>query len=430
MVSSTLRPKPVVRTKVGDIEIDNPALYYRQGSKEMADDFLKTGIVDTDGDFYNPMFAQGRLWYGIPKRMTKRGEIKVKRFVLNKKNEDAPKTHLLVSNPSTPMIQADYKSHRIKNTLFTEDYATKVLDKEYDRRVPIIKGAANKSNTQLYEYDPKYGYRLLQKQPRTYNLENYKLQPVIENSKLTTKVKKPISYSSLSDKQWDDLYNQAINSGNMNEAQRLRDLHFKIKAPSTEVIDKDGNPLHIYHGGESKITNFKNRKDINPKVTHSRRFNNKSTMGMYFTDNKKIAQEYTIAYQNTKRPYDVYDVYLNLENVQPIKQTQFYGLQWLKNINKLFNKNYINYQDMKIKDVNNLLSKNIDGLKTKTWYKSNEYVLFDPTKIKSSSPITYDNNGKIIPLSQRDNFSISDIRYGLIPLGISSYVVNKKGSDK
>lgn len=63
IVANSLLPKPTVRTRVGDIEIDNPNLYYRQGSKEMADDFLETGVVSTDGAYSNPMFAQGHLWY-------------------------------------------------------------------------------------------------------------------------------------------------------------------------------------------------------------------------------------------------------------------------------------------------------------------------------------------------------------------------------
>lgn len=204
IVSSTLRPKPIIRTKVGDIEINNPELYYRQGSKEMADDFLKTGIVNTDGAYSNPMFAQGHLWYGIPKRFTKREEIKIGKLKLSKRNEDVPKTHLLVSNPSTPMVGANHKSGISNNTVHVtksypisdkdkfiykeylgddfvnqyqkayyngdldKDYATEVFYSGNSRRVPATKGGANKSNTQLYEYDSKYGYKLIQKQPKTF----------------------------------------------------------------------------------------------------------------------------------------------------------------------------------------------------------------------------------------------------------------------
>lgn len=210
IVANSLQPKPTVRTKVGDIEIDNPSLYYRQGSKEIADDFLETGVVSTDGSFSNPMFAQGHLWYGIPKRLTKREDTEVVtksglKFNFGKRNEDVAKTHLLVSDPETPMVGANQKSGIANNLIHKtgawpikdkeknfysetlgddfvnkyqeayyngdlgENYSTKVFYAGVSRRVPASKGAANKSNTQLYEYDPNYGYRLVKDNSKVYN---------------------------------------------------------------------------------------------------------------------------------------------------------------------------------------------------------------------------------------------------------------------
>ena len=39
------------------------------------------------------------------------------------------------------------------------------------------------------------------------------------------------------------------------------------------------------------------------------------------------------------------------------------------------------------------------------------YVVFDSSQIKSADPVTYDDNGKPIPLSQRFNDNADDIRY-------------------
>lgn len=40
--------------------------------------------------------------------------------------------------------------------------------------------------------------------------------------------------------------------------QRIRDLHFKTKAPDTKVIDENGMPLHMYHGtGIDVYNNYK-----------------------------------------------------------------------------------------------------------------------------------------------------------------------------
>lgn len=45
------------------------------------------------------------------------------------------------------------------------------------------------------------------------------------------------------------------------------------------------------------------------------------------------------------------------------------------------------------------------------FYTSDIYIIFDPANVKSADPITYDDNGDVIPLSQRFNSSNNDIRY-------------------
>jgi hypothetical protein len=48
--------------------------------------------------------------------------------------------------------------------------------------------------------------------------------------------------------QWNQRYNDAVKAGNMEEAQRLRDLHFKIKTPDNKLVDYKGNAHKVYHG--------------------------------------------------------------------------------------------------------------------------------------------------------------------------------------
>lgn len=70
---------------------------------------------------------------------------------------------------------------------------------------------------------------------------------------------------------------------------------------------------------------------------------------------------------------------------------------------------------------NNLLSEGYDGIKiVGTSYdeiyfgeKNTQYVVFDSNQIKSADPVTYDDNGNIIPLSERFNKENPDIRYSL-----------------
>lgn len=195
-------PTPKTITKVGDVEVNVPGLAYRQGDEKMAKDFLRTGVVNSDGNFKNPMFAQGKLWYGVPTEdvLHKPASVVTGGLKLSKRNEVVPKTHLIVSNAK--MESADQHSLirpiRVgKNRLgpindkemsrwealglkgealrYNDMYYEGVLDHgltttvlgEPVRRVPATSGAATSKNSLLYEFKPGYGYRTVEPQPST-----------------------------------------------------------------------------------------------------------------------------------------------------------------------------------------------------------------------------------------------------------------------
>jgi len=49
------------------------------------------------------------------------------------------------------------------------------------------------------------------------------------------------------------------------------------------------------------------------------------------------------------------------------------------------------------------------------------YVVFDPTQYKSADPVTYDDNGNVIPLSKRFDQSTDDLRYSIGETGDDNY---------
>lgn len=134
--------EPTMRFKVGDVEINDPNLYYRQGTKEMGDDFLKSGLVREGAanhvkpkfagtiqltkkiPFKNPMFSQGRLWYGV----------------------DSEMTDLLVANPSAKMQMANQHAS-----------PTTIASRAGVRRIPV--GQLTSDETVLYRFEPGYGFR-------------------------------------------------------------------------------------------------------------------------------------------------------------------------------------------------------------------------------------------------------------------------------
>lgn len=58
---------------------------------------------------------------------------------------------------------------------------------------------------------------------------------------------------------------------------------------------------------------------------------------------------------------------------------------------------------------------------------------FKPSQLKSSAPFTFDDNGKLIPLSRRANFNNPDMRYSLLPTGLTiggATYLNQKNKNK
>jgi hypothetical protein len=105
--------------KVGDVEVNDPTMMYRQGHYEIVDDFVDKGFVarswDPLGDgSVPPQFAEGRLWYGLPKRSNRTG--------------------LLVTKQ--PMRPTDADTRENIPFLTTEGSATYVTD-NVGRRIPM-----------------------------------------------------------------------------------------------------------------------------------------------------------------------------------------------------------------------------------------------------------------------------------------------------
>ena len=201
--------------------------------------------------------------------------------------------------------------------------------------------------------------------------------------------------ASITDAQWDAAYNEAIRSGNIAEAQRLRDLHFVTKTPDNRLIDGNNNPHLVWHGSPENWTVFDDWKRGTEDV-------------IYFSTDKSYADQFTIPRKNWKvgmipnkssrsfylygkNPLDIgtdmdsqlvqetmRSAWLNGENPDSV-----YGLDaWAPN--------------MPLRQSNGI-----------------ELGVLRRNQMKLSDPITYNDSGQIIPLSKRDDFGNPDIRYSL-----------------
>lgn len=195
----------------------------------------------------------------------------------------------------------------------------------------------------------------------------------------------------------DDVYFEAIKKGDIKEVQRLRDLHF-VKSANKTVAVENNKPIHMYHGTGKQFNYFDDSK-IGSNYLDLGYYGK----GHYFTPSREAAEGYANTYTTPK----VYDTYLNIKNPKRMS---------------LEDESMIG-QPIKTHDSVIASEKDIPDY--------SEYVVKTGSQVKSAEPITYDDKRNIIPLSQRDNFNINDLRYVLLPFisgGVGYNLIRSKKS--
>lgn len=138
-------------------------------------------------------------------------------------------------------------------------------------------------------------------------------------------------------------------------------------------------------------------------------FDNSHRFGeIYFTDNEYIANSYKNDYDGENPT--LYSSYLRMPN--PLR----YDAK-RKSYNELANEGKIESLVSKARENGNggVIIKNIYDAPS-GWSKDpanlgTDYLVLDPSNIKSADPFTFDNNGNLIPLSERFNTESDDIRF-------------------
>ena len=133
---------PYTRTRIGDVEVNNPGVYYRQGTPEMVEDFLNKGVAEAS-QFPNPMFNQGELFYNFPKR---------KGFTLDFNRRG---TNGLITT-SEDMVPASGDAMPMPLS---------EVDEIITSRIPT--GKITTKNATAYNWEPGYGYRKVAQEPPT-----------------------------------------------------------------------------------------------------------------------------------------------------------------------------------------------------------------------------------------------------------------------
>ena len=196
-------------------------------------------------------------------------------------------------------------------------------------------------------------------------------------------------------------YLDAVNRGDMETAQKMVDEVAWREGYRTHSM-KDSVPSKVFHGTNAKFTVFSH----DAKTVHGKYFGK----GFYFTDSESAAEFFagkgTYYYNPKTGEFDlekeryVKGVYLDMGRSMSVNAQHFKSMSELQRvIYDAFAKN---------PDYDGLVVYNIkDG----TDDLSTVYVVKNANQIKSADPVTYDDNGNVIPLSERFDSSTKDIRY-------------------
>ena len=201
--------------------------------------------------------------------------------------------------------------------------------------------------------------------------------------------------SSKSRNALDEAYLAAVEQGDMETAQRMVD----------EAAKKAGYSRRMWHGAK-KGKNFTVFKGWS-----------------YFTENQKYAERYT-----GQNPENLYGVYAKIEHPFDTRTDrkarrdfesarEEYGMGQLGDrglpdwtdgydIVDFISENGLDYDAV-------VLDEGGDLVNGEPVYRGESYVIRDSAQVKSADPVTYDDDGKIIPLSERFNLEKADIRYSI-----------------
>ena len=203
----------------------------------------------------------------------------------------------------------------------------------------------------------------------------------------------------------DRKYLDAVNRGDMETAQRMVDEAANVEGFKTKAYHKTWDSFtEFIQGG-----NLQKTRQWTDKNGNTRTLIGKSGKGFFFS----LDRESTPAYHNQKKTGEkILDVYLKYKNPLVIDgDTKKWAIETFGDGNPEFPRILTN-------EAYDLVKQDYDSIEIYNKGYSNEskpdeVIVLDPNQIKSADPITRDDKGNVIPLSQRFNPDTPDIRFSV-----------------
>lgn len=209
----------------------------------------------------------------------------------------------------------------------------------------------------------------------------------------------------------DGEYMSAVERGDTETAQRLVD----------EAAKNAGYTIKAYHGSRQVFNEFS--KDKRGGNTHTKVSNDwffaadKETANSYYPYGvmKELARQSPNVWKDSdaekmKQKGKLYNLYIKMENPLVVDVADYDYTTHRENADAWYE--YTVQAEENGNDGIILLNAMDNQLKTSA-RESTVYMFKDPNQAKSADPITYDDNGNVIPLSERFNAKKRDIRFSL-----------------
>lgn len=375
-------------------------------------------LIDEFGASHNDDYSQAYAVLMNPRDFLKLtlSDERLEQWNRNANTEADPETHSL----DTEKLRREHQTPFLE--IWSKD-GTMVQGHEGRHRMRALLEAGVKSvPVVIRDTDTKYTKKPLDSM--TLSSQDFGYDPINNNAKVTIKDLVPIKESNRAElvekfggeaevrfsKKDDQDYLDAVNRGDMETAQRMVD----------EYAKKNGYDIKAYHGTGQKFTKFDRSKQGSNFEGYLEYGN-----GFYFATSEKDAK----AWGNFGKRYggdNVMSVYLKADRMLDTKEeapdwAEHYLIEngysvgdarFATSNSGRFLKTLIEGLNMSNQEVQDLLiSKGYDGIKELYRDGTGQLVVFHPVQIKSTDPVTYNDNGEVIPLSKRFTELTDDIRY-------------------
>ena len=397
----------VKRTRVGDVEIDNPNLLYH------LDRGNNTGAFSNHGAYVK----NGILFPGVTK---KAGQLDYSWWNKGKPYATSvggqPMTRLMTATKDTPgMLHVRSQNYPIGQWNGNKGF---VLSSEY-----VSPEGVNVSGS-TYTLEPTYGWKRVFKDNPTIKWEDATRTPRITAENAT----------SVTPEQWTAAQDAAIARGDMTEAQRLKELYDQASAKKAGLSlysnlrhDTNSKTWHVFDetkfGSATDDGWFGKGLYLTANPNQIVKGNNHMRLNVFMkkpflVDKNGDPDRWTVAREfNRGKTYDDW-----------IKENSFSENE-IEDLFSGFKDNPFGVSESKKavrleKDIDNenKLRKLFDEMNSSDGVivstpkvNLDEVVAPNGRFIKSADVVTYDDNGVRIGLGERNNFKLNDTRYSWLP---------------